>query len=81
MRHIPRYRYETAKSCAVCDGTFGLIRYYSPRTACVQRCALFASWPARTPTSNGYTDFGSPEHMCDIKPHEDHSSFRRSEAG
>jgi hypothetical protein len=29
-----------AKRCAICDGKFGLIRYYSWRTAlCSKRCA------------------------------------------
>jgi hypothetical protein len=30
----------TAKRCAICDGRFGLIRYYSWRTAlCSRKCA------------------------------------------
>lgn len=36
LKHLP---HGAAKRCAVCDGKFGLIRYYSWRTAlCSRRC-------------------------------------------
>jgi hypothetical protein len=32
-------RHGTAKRCAICDGTFGLVRYYSCRTGlCSKKC-------------------------------------------
>jgi len=41
MGNSPQYlRHGTAKRCAVCDGKFGLIRYYSWRTGlCSKKCA------------------------------------------
>jgi hypothetical protein len=41
MRNSPQYlRHDAAKRCAICNGEFGLIRYYSWRTAlCSKRCA------------------------------------------
>jgi hypothetical protein len=41
MRTSPQYlRHDAAKRCAICNGEFGLIRYYSWRTAlCSKRCA------------------------------------------
>jgi hypothetical protein len=41
MRNSPQYFCNgAAKRCAICDGKFGLIRYYSWRTAlCSKRCA------------------------------------------
>jgi hypothetical protein len=33
-------RHDAVKRCAICDGKFGLIRYYSWRTAlCSKKCA------------------------------------------
>lgn len=41
MRDGPRYSCNgAAKRCAICDGRFGLIRYYSWQTAfCSSKCA------------------------------------------
>jgi hypothetical protein len=41
MCNSPQYlRDGAAKRCAICDGKFGLIRYYSWRTAlCSKKCA------------------------------------------
>jgi hypothetical protein len=41
MCSSPRYlRDDAARRCAICDGKFGLIRYYSWRTAlCSRKCA------------------------------------------
>jgi hypothetical protein len=41
MRNGPQYlSNSTATRCAICDGKFGLIRYYSWRTAfCSKKCA------------------------------------------
>jgi hypothetical protein len=41
MRNNPRNRWNGgAKRCAICDGRFGLIRYYAWHTAlCSKRCA------------------------------------------
>jgi hypothetical protein len=41
MRNSPRYLCNgAAKRCAICDGKFGLIRYYSWQTAlCSKKCA------------------------------------------
>ena len=41
MHNGPQYLSSSAaKRCAVCDGRFGLIRYYSWRTAlCSKKCA------------------------------------------
>jgi hypothetical protein len=41
MHNSPQYlRNSAAKRCAICDGKFGLVRYYSWRTAfCSKRCA------------------------------------------
>jgi hypothetical protein len=41
MRSSPRYCCNgAAKRCAICDGQFGLIRYYSWRaTLCSKKCA------------------------------------------
>jgi hypothetical protein len=41
MRNSPQYPSNVAaKRCAICDGKFGLIRYYSWRTAlCSKKCA------------------------------------------
>jgi hypothetical protein len=41
MRNNPQYlRNDAAKRCAICDRKFGLIRYYSWRTAlCSKKCA------------------------------------------
>lgn len=40
MRNGPQYHCNgAAKRCAICDGKFGLIRYYSWRTAlCSKKC-------------------------------------------
>ncbi|SIO17144.1 hypothetical protein SAMN05443247_02530 [Bradyrhizobium erythrophlei] len=42
MRNIPQYPWNCeAKRCAICDGKFGLVRYYCWRTAlCSKKCAL-----------------------------------------
>jgi hypothetical protein len=38
-KDIQSRREETINRCAVCDGSFGLIRYYSWRTAlCSKKC-------------------------------------------
>jgi hypothetical protein len=41
MRDSLQYRSNSAaKRCAICDGKFGLVRYYSWRTAlCSKKCA------------------------------------------
>jgi hypothetical protein len=41
MRNSPRYFCNApARRCAICDGGFGLIRYYSCQTAlCSRKCA------------------------------------------
>jgi hypothetical protein len=41
MRNGPQYLCNgAAKRCAICDGKFGLVRYYSWRTAlCSKKCA------------------------------------------
>jgi hypothetical protein len=41
MRNSHQYRSNgAAKRCAICEGKFGLIRYYSCQTApCSKRCA------------------------------------------
>jgi hypothetical protein len=41
MQNGPRYlRQDAAKRCAICDGKFGLIRYYAWRTPlCSKKCA------------------------------------------
>jgi hypothetical protein len=41
MHNSPRYlRNGAATRCAICDGRFGLIRYYSRQTAlCSRKCA------------------------------------------
>jgi hypothetical protein len=41
MRNSPQFLSNSAaKRCAICDGKFGLIRYYSWRTAlCSTKCA------------------------------------------
>jgi hypothetical protein len=41
MRNTPQcIRHDAAKRCAICDGKFGLVRYYSWRTAfCSKKCA------------------------------------------
>lgn len=41
MSNSPQYLCNgAAKRCAICDGRFGLIRYYSWRTAlCSKKCA------------------------------------------
>jgi hypothetical protein len=41
MRNSPQYLCNDAtKRCAICDGKFGLVRYYSWRTAlCSRKCA------------------------------------------
>jgi hypothetical protein len=41
MRNSPQYlRNGAAKRCAICNGKFGLIRYYSWRTVlCSKKCA------------------------------------------
>jgi hypothetical protein len=41
MRNSPRYLCNgAAERCAICDGKFGLIRYYSWQTAlCSRKCA------------------------------------------
>jgi hypothetical protein len=41
MRNSPQHLCSgAAKRCAICDGKFGLIRYYSWRTAlCSKKCA------------------------------------------
>jgi hypothetical protein len=41
MRNTPQHLWNgAAKRCAICDGTFGLVRYYSCRTAlCSKKCA------------------------------------------
>jgi len=41
MRNSPQYLCNGAtKRCAICDGKFGLVRYYSWRTAlCSKKCA------------------------------------------
>ncbi len=41
MRNSSQYLWNgAAKRCAICDGKFGLIRYYSWRTAlCSKKCA------------------------------------------
>ena len=41
MRNTPQYFCNgAAKRCAICDGKFGLVRYYSSRTAlCSKKCA------------------------------------------
>ena len=41
MQNAPRYlRQDAAKRCAICDGKFGLIRYYAWRTPlCSKKCA------------------------------------------
>lgn len=37
--HLQYRRKDAAKHCAICDGNFGLIRYYSWRTAlCSKKC-------------------------------------------
>jgi hypothetical protein len=34
-----QHQHDTAKRCAVCEGRFGLVRYYSWRTAlCSKKC-------------------------------------------
>jgi hypothetical protein len=41
MRNFPQHSWNGAATrCAICDGTFGLVRYYSCRSAlCSKRCA------------------------------------------
>jgi hypothetical protein len=41
MSNNPQHLFnDAAKRCAICDGKFGLIRYYSCRTAlCSKKCA------------------------------------------
>jgi hypothetical protein len=41
MRNSPQYLWNgAAKRCAICDRRFGLIRYYSCKTAlCSRKCA------------------------------------------
>jgi hypothetical protein len=41
MRDSPQhFCNDAAKRCAICDGKFGLVRYYSWRTAlCSKKCA------------------------------------------
>jgi hypothetical protein len=41
MRNSPQFICNgAAKRCAICDGKFGLVRYYSWRTAlCSKKCA------------------------------------------
>lgn len=41
MSNSPQHLFnDAAKRCAICDGKFGLIRYYSCRTAlCSKKCA------------------------------------------
>jgi hypothetical protein len=40
MRHtLSQHQHDPAKRCAVCEGRFGLVRYYSWRTAlCSKKC-------------------------------------------
>ena len=41
MRNSPQYPWNSAaKRCAICEGKFGLVRYYTWRTAlCSRKCA------------------------------------------
>jgi RNA polymerase sigma-32 factor len=60
MRNVLQHLRNCAtKRCAICDGKFGLIRYYTCRTSvCSKKCA---SRPARRATADGYADLKSPD--------------------
>ncbi len=39
LNNSRHHRHDAGKRCAICDGRFGLIRYYSRRTAvCSKKC-------------------------------------------
>jgi hypothetical protein len=71
MRNGPQYLCNgAAKRCAICDGKFGLIRYYSWRTAlCSRKCAArFQN--ARRAIADGYLGF----KPSDMPPDASHPS-------
>jgi hypothetical protein len=63
MRNSFQFRCNSAaKRCAICEGKFGLVRYYSWRTALCSKQCLTASRPVERTTADSCLEFRPPDN-------------------